>query len=124
MIQFDEHIFQLGGNLKHQLLDTLPETNSSHLPGSHPERKLIFQPSIFRGKLLVSGRVALPNFLDENFLVPIRNRLGRRKAPAVPADGEFKGHVFFRMEGKRIERGCSTKELPNIVEHEDQNEKL
>ena len=28
---------------------TLPETNSSHLPGSHTERKLIFQPSIFRG---------------------------------------------------------------------------
>ena len=29
---------------------TLPETNSSHLPGSHPKRKIIFQPSIFRGE--------------------------------------------------------------------------
>ena len=27
---------------------TLPETNSSHLPGCHPKRKLVFQPSIFR----------------------------------------------------------------------------
>ena len=32
---------------------TLPKTNS--LPG--PKRKFIFQPSIFRGELLVSGRV-------------------------------------------------------------------
>ena len=37
----------------------LPETNSSHLPGSHSKRKRIFQPSIFRCELLVSGRVYL-----------------------------------------------------------------
>ena len=27
---------------------TLPETNTSPLQGSHPKRKLVFQPSIFR----------------------------------------------------------------------------
>ena len=37
---------------------TLPETNSSPLKVGHPKRKLVFQPSIFRGKLLVSGRVS------------------------------------------------------------------
>ena len=37
---------------------TLPETNSSHLKLGHPKRKLVFQPCIFRGEvLLVSGRV-------------------------------------------------------------------
>ena len=36
---------------------TLPETNSSHLKIGHPERKWIFQPSIFGCELLVSGRV-------------------------------------------------------------------
>ena len=35
---------------------TLPETNSSHLPRSHPKR-IVFQPSICRCELLVSGRV-------------------------------------------------------------------
>ena len=29
--------------------DTLPETNSSPLKMGHPKRKLVFQPSIFRG---------------------------------------------------------------------------
>ena len=38
-------------------LYTLPETNSSHLKRFHPKRKLVFQPSIFRCKLLVSGSV-------------------------------------------------------------------
>ena len=28
---------------------TLPETNSSHLKIGHPKRKVVFQPSIFRG---------------------------------------------------------------------------
>ena len=32
-------------------LYTLPETNSSPLKTGHPKRKLIFQPSIFRGEL-------------------------------------------------------------------------
>ena len=31
------------------LENTLPETNSSHLKIGHPQRKLVFQPSIFRG---------------------------------------------------------------------------
>ena len=35
----------------------LPETNSSPKLG-HPKRKFIFQPSILRGELLVSGRVS------------------------------------------------------------------
>ena len=40
---------------------TLPKTNSKFAPENRPKpkRKLIFQPSIFRGKLLVSGRVSL-----------------------------------------------------------------
>ena len=29
---------------------TLPETNSSHLKIGHPKRKLVLQPSIFRGR--------------------------------------------------------------------------
>ena len=35
---------------------TLSETNSLQLAGSHPKRKLVFQPSIFRCKLTVSFR--------------------------------------------------------------------
>ena len=33
----------------------------THLPGSYPKRKLIFQPCIFRCELLVSGRVHTMN---------------------------------------------------------------
>ena len=43
---------------------TLPETNSSHLKIGHPNRKVVFQPSIFRGKLAVSfreGRMSYPS---------------------------------------------------------------
>ena len=36
---------------------TLPETNSSSLKIGFPNRKVVFQPYIFRGELLVSGRV-------------------------------------------------------------------
>ena len=36
---------------------SLPETNSSHLPGSHPKRKPIIHP--FSGAMLVSGRVGI-----------------------------------------------------------------
>ena len=36
---------------------TLPETKSSHLQGSYPKRKRIFQTSIFRCELLVSKKV-------------------------------------------------------------------
>ena len=36
---------------------TLPETNSSQLRIRHPKRQLVFQPSLFRCELLVSGRV-------------------------------------------------------------------
>ncbi len=35
-------------NHQHDWMITLPETSSSH-QGSYPKRKLIFQPSIFRG---------------------------------------------------------------------------
>ena len=34
------------------------QTNSSHLKIGLPNRKVVFQPTIFRGELLVSGRVA------------------------------------------------------------------
>ena len=46
-------IFQ-PATLVYQRLFTLPETNSSHLPGSHPKRK---HHLLFRCELLVSGRV-------------------------------------------------------------------
>ena len=36
---------------------THPKTNSSHLKMSFPKRKVVFQSSIFRCDLLVSGRV-------------------------------------------------------------------
>ncbi len=39
------------------LKSTLPKTNSSHLAGGLPKRKLIFQPQCLRCELLVSGRV-------------------------------------------------------------------
>ena len=37
--------------------NTLPKTNSSPLKMGLPNRKVVFQPSIFRGELLVSGDV-------------------------------------------------------------------
>ena len=36
---------------------TLPETNELHLKIGLPNRKVVFQPSIFRGNSLVSGSV-------------------------------------------------------------------
>jgi len=36
---------------------TLPETNIAPENRQTPKRKVVFQPSIFRGKLFVSGRV-------------------------------------------------------------------
>ena len=40
---------------------TLPETNSkSSENGPGPKKKFIFQPSIFRGEILVLGRVYIP----------------------------------------------------------------
>ena len=41
----------------HGQLPTLLQTNSSHLKLDHPKRTLVFQASIFRCELLVSGRV-------------------------------------------------------------------
>ena len=41
---------------------TLPEPNSSSLKIGHPKRKLEFQPSIFRGELLVLGSVFSDGF--------------------------------------------------------------
>ncbi len=38
-------------------LPSLKLYNSSHLKIGHPNRKVVFQPSIFRGELLVSGRI-------------------------------------------------------------------
>ena len=40
------------------MFNTLPETNSSHLKiGRAPKETIVFQPSISRCELLVSGRV-------------------------------------------------------------------
>ena len=47
----------ISGNTHFNHCSTLPETNSSHLKSYLPKRKLVFQPSIFRGELLVLGRV-------------------------------------------------------------------
>ena len=55
--------------------DTLPETNIA--PENRPSQKetIVFQPSIFRCELLVSGRVDLGRFV---FLAPV----GRNDARA------------------------------------------
>ena len=50
---------------------TLLETNSSPLKIGLPNRKVVFQPSIFRGKLLVSGMVQFGNV----FTLPRMNEL-------------------------------------------------
>ena len=51
--------------INHLLYTRDPETNGSHLKISHPKRKLVFQPSIFRcenvsfrdGRVLKGGGV-------------------------------------------------------------------
>ena len=45
-------------------LDTLPETNSSPLKIGLLNRKVVFQPSIFRDELLVSGSVSMFQFFS------------------------------------------------------------
>ena len=54
-------MFFVGGTLSFPAFKfweyTLPETNIAPDKLGHPKRKLVFQPSIFRGELLVSGRV-------------------------------------------------------------------
>ena len=45
------------------LVVTLPKKGKSPLKISLPKRKFIFQPSIFRCKLLVSGRVILTSIM-------------------------------------------------------------
>ena len=48
-------------------LATLPETNSSHLKIGHPKRKLVFQPSIFRGYVsLPEGMFCTTQFLNHS----------------------------------------------------------
>ena len=48
------------GVIHYKTRDSLPETNSKFAPENRPgpNRKVVFQPSIFRGELLVSGRVS------------------------------------------------------------------
>ena len=54
---------------------TLPETNSLHLKIGLPDRKVVFQPSIFRGLLLlVSGRVT-PQTTNNKELLQLRNMI-------------------------------------------------
>ena len=52
-------------NSKPQSPITLPETNSSPLKLGHPKRQFIFQPSIFRDELLVSGRVVTTDLVNQ-----------------------------------------------------------
>ena len=49
-------------------MDTLCETNIYIAPENRPgpKRKLVFEPSIFRGELLVSGRVDPPKSMVSN----------------------------------------------------------
>ena len=65
---------------KKALMLTLPETNSSHLKMVVSNRNLLFQQSIFRGELLVSGRVGgfahvilIQNFLRKVCLFEVCN---------------------------------------------------
>ena len=53
---FAKHVLR-GAGYKITIGYTLLETNSSPLKIGHPKRKLVFQPSTFRCKPLVSGRV-------------------------------------------------------------------
>ena len=70
---------------------TLPETNSSHLKIGHPKRKLVFQPSIFKGyvsfregknsgnqvkHVLFSGGVSLDPEVYVAYLADVRDLLG------------------------------------------------
>ena len=54
--------WQLKSSISAGQRSTLHETNSSHLKIGHPKSLIIFQPLIFRGKLLVPGRVDPPKF--------------------------------------------------------------
>ena len=53
----DLPFWQNTGHLGSRYIKNLLETNSSPLKIDHPKSKLIFQPSIFRWELLVSGSV-------------------------------------------------------------------
>ena len=61
-----------------------PWNDSSHLPGGHSNRKVVFQPSIFRCELLVSGRVLPWCFWCLQMILPsvLRPLDLRRKAPS------------------------------------------
>ena len=47
------------------MLNTLPETNGEFTPENRPSQKemIVFQPSIFRCELLVSGSVFIDSFI-------------------------------------------------------------
>ena len=65
-VQFPKIVTLMSNNQNHHLVwrlfygVTLPETNSSHLPGSHPRKEtIVFQPSIFRCRRLISGKAII-----------------------------------------------------------------
>ena len=58
---------------------TLPETNSSPLQIGHPNRKLVFQSSIFRCELLVSGRVVFGGVFVGCLFCPNTSHLGHEQ---------------------------------------------
>ena len=64
-----------------QLTITLPETNSSPLKIGLPKRKIVFQPSIFRCELLVSGRVTISWYYLYKILHHICTTNFRRSPP-------------------------------------------
>ena len=74
--------------------DTLPETNSWTLKIGHPKRKrvLVFQPSIFRGKLAVSFReCTIPSF---------------DVIKVCHFDFEPRSYMFYRLLSWRGGRSC------------------
>lgn len=58
-----------------EILETIPETNSLHLPGKYPKRKLAFQPSVFRFYIWFRGRSLFGNFAQT---IPRLNSCARK----------------------------------------------
>ncbi len=76
----------------------LPETNSSHLKIDHPNRKIVFQPFIFRGELLVWGRVHRWILTDSSPL-KIGFLRTKRKPEHIQQTAFFEGKLAVKLRG-------------------------
>ena len=70
---------------------TLPKTNSSPLKMDFSNRKVVFQPSIFRGELLVSGRVSWV------FLEVVKNFWAAKSQLGSLARHRENSHLFAQL---------------------------